>query len=238
MALLAKPGIEETGLEMASPMNPNGALGASSGQPGYNDEYLQAMKRRQRLSKLYDPNFKRSADLSDTSKSNQRRGLLSAVADAPSQLRDERELIKSDADTALASGIKNTRQNFNNRGMLYSGLRQGGEQSLRTNVASTMASQVGQANRESGNLVTSQKNALAAIGLKSAQVATAQANATYESNMRSKIARQQAMQQMGQGIGYAAGALYGARDEKKKEDDSEQYQKAFYGTRQYLQPGE
>lgn len=139
-----------------------------------------------------------------------REGLRSNIADAPDQLREDKRLLLNESNNALAQGIKNTRENFNSRGMLYSGMRQGGEQSLRTKVASTLASGMRDATRDSDKAVTGYRQQLASVGLRSAQAAQEQAERTFESNMRNRVARIQAMQQLGEGVGYAAGAYYGS----------------------------
>lgn len=126
-------------------------------------------------------------------------------ADMPKLLADERAGIKAAGDTATAQGIKTTRQNYNRRGLLYSGLRQGGEQTVRSNVASGVARQTAGVNKQYKDLANAKDNAAANVGLAGYGEALQRANMLNDSRMQNQIERQQSMQQLGQGLGYLGG---------------------------------
>lgn len=183
---------------------------------------------------LLNSDLTKGKESTNVANSNLRRGLLDAVSARPAELREEQRLLHNEAGDTLTQGLKNTRQNYNSRGMLYSGLRQAGEQSLRNQVASTLASNQVSAARDSDKLTDAYKQQIASIGLKAGKEATAKAEATFEAKMRSDIARRQAIQQLGEGVGYGLGALYG--NSADGDTGIEPEQKRFYGTRQYLSP--
>lgn len=168
----------------------------------------------------------------NTANSNLRRGLLDAIGSAPADLREEQRLLHNEAGSALTEGLKNTRQNFNSRGMLYSGLRQAGEQSLRNQVASSLAKQQVSAARDSDKMVLANKQQLATIGMRANKEAAVRAEQTFEAKMRADIARRQALQQFTEGVGYGAGALYGMGQEQNATPERRNY----YGTKQYISP--
>ena len=119
--------------------------------------------------------------------------------------------IRAEANNALTSGIKNTRENFNNRGMLYSGMRQGGEGAVRSGVAANMGAGLANTKRDYGNLKDQQKLAYAAVGQAQEAARIQSANQAFDTVSRNNIARQQAYQQLGEGLGRAAGTMYSAQ---------------------------
>lgn len=157
------------------------------------------------------PDLARSAIQKYQQRSRQRSGLNQALAGQGEQQRAEEDLIKQEANQALGSGIKSTRENFNRRGLLFSGLREGGEQKVRSGVAAQTAQNLGGVAKDYANLADSRKQALASLELQNAQQMQQMADQAFETTNRNNIARRQAYQQLGQGIGAAAGSYYGSR---------------------------
>ena len=126
--------------------------------------------------------------------------------------KDASNQIEREGSQALESGVKGTRQNFNRRGLLYSGLREGAEQGVRGRVASTMASQKAQSNQELSNLSKSKWEKAAQVGLQSYQDSVNREAEIASVNLQNQVARAQMMQQLGQVGGYMATTAYGNRN--------------------------
>lgn len=131
--------------------------------------------------------------------------------DLPGLVEGEKRGLESTANQALERGTKQTRQNYNRRGLLYSGLRQGAEQTVKGNVASTLARQIADVNKQYQDLASSKENVAANVGLQGYGEALQRANQLYDSQQANSVARNQALQQFGSGIGYLAGSAYGSR---------------------------
>lgn len=119
--------------------------------------------------------------------------------------------IEAEGDMALQSGLKGTKQNFNRRGLLYSGLREAGEQSVRGKVASTMAGQKAEANQDLRKMATAKATKAAQVGLQGYQDSVNREAEIAGISLKNQVARAQAMQQLGQTGGYIAGSMYGNR---------------------------
>lgn len=122
---------------------------------------------------------------------------------------DARNNITRGANQAIESGELGVRRGMNQRGMLYSGMREAGEQGVRANVASQMAKQTVASNKELEDLASRKEQVAASVGLDSYRDAVARESEIANMNMANSVARAQAMQQIGQGAGYAAGAYAG-----------------------------
>jgi hypothetical protein len=155
------------------------------------------------------PDTARSALANLEARDTQRRGLIQGIESMPGQFQEETDLLKGEANRALESGLSNTRKNFNKRGLLYSGLREGGEQSVKGGVASSLASGMAGATRDYQNLLDQRKQALASLGLQTQAQQLEAANQAFEMTQRNNVARAQAFQQLGQGVGYGAGMWAG-----------------------------
>lgn len=119
--------------------------------------------------------------------------------------------IQSEGDLALQSGVKHNNQDFNRRGLLYSGLREAGETGVRGRVASTMATQRAQSNQDLTKMGTAKYTKAAQVGLQGYQDAVNREAEIEGVNLQNQVARAQAMQQLGQTAGYGIGAYYGSR---------------------------
>lgn len=160
----------------------------------------------------------RSAINSMLARYNQRKGLNAAIAGAPEELQKEEGILKAQADQSLNQGLEGTRKNFNRRGLLFSGMREGGEQTVRNSVANALQSSLQGARQSSNDLTTKRKAAVASLGLQAEKESLAQAEQQFQINMQSSVARQQALQQLGGSLGQIGGMAYGSQDSKPKSD--------------------
>lgn len=135
--------------------------------------------------------------------------LAETIAGAGANERKQEDILTGAAGEALGQGLKNTRQNYNSRGLLYSGIRQGGEQKVKQGVASGLDASISETRRESANSVSSAQNAYAAVDLANAQESLNLAHQAFDTASQNNIARLQAMQQLGSGVGAVAGYAMG-----------------------------
>lgn len=142
--------------------------------------------------------------------------LAERIAHGNMELQDEKDSVVDSANQALDSGTRNTRQNYNQRGLLYSGMREGGEQAVRGAVAGQYARGMAGAERDVANSVQGAKNAYAAVDLANQQEQLKMANAAFDTAHANNIARLQAMQQLGAGVGYAGGQIAGYYANRKQ----------------------
>jgi hypothetical protein len=140
----------------------------------------------------------------------EKNSLSDAINQNPALEAQAEDTDRSAANSSLASGVKNTQQNYNNRGLLYSGMRQGGEDSVREGVASQMASNLAGTKSDYANSLTSAKNAYASVDLANAQDQIDRSNAAFDTANQNNIARLQAQQQLGEGLGKAVGGVMGS----------------------------
>lgn len=117
-----------------------------------------------------------------------------------------RNLLPQARDT-LDTGLNTIRVGSNNRGMLFSGLREHGEQSLRSDLASMLASQQKNINQESENIATAKEKAAASIGLNNFASNIENADRLFNMRLENAIARRRAISDLGSGIGYGIGAF-------------------------------
>lgn len=137
--------------------------------------------------------------------------LGSAIARNPELEGSAENDLRYSASHALSEGLKNTKQNYGSRGLLYSGLRQGGEASVRSNVAGNLAEGLADTKRNYANVAQQQKEAYAALGQQQEQMRLDRANETFDTVTKNNVARAQAMQQLGEGFGRVAGTFAGSQ---------------------------
>lgn len=117
--------------------------------------------------------------------------------------------IGKEGDMALEKGLTGNRRNYNRRGLLFSGLREGGDQDVRGRVASTMAGQKAQSNKELSDMAKSKWNTVAQVGLQGYQDSVNREAEIAGISLQNQVARAQSMQQLGQVGGQATGYFYG-----------------------------
>lgn len=130
------------------------------------------------------------------------------------------EGIKDTARRSVDAGVKKTRQNYNSRGLLYSGMREGGESGIKSAAASGLAGDISRTKGDYANLLDQQKQAYAQVGLQQQQQQVESANLAFETATRNSVARAQAYQQLASGVGQAAGYYYGSQRDKPQETAS------------------
>jgi hypothetical protein len=131
-----------------------------------------------------------------------REGLPGLQANASSQ-------IEREGNQAVATAVKGTRQGYNSRGLLYSGMREGAELGAKSRIASTMAEQRTQSNKSLQDLAAAKENTAMQVGMQGYQQALQRQDQIEQINLQNSIARTQALQQLSQVAGYAAGSIYG-----------------------------
>lgn len=131
--------------------------------------------------------------------------LGSAIATNPEEMGQSVQNQRELANEALSSGIHKTRQNYNSRGLLYSGLREGGEQGIKGKVGSSLASNIASTKRDYQNTLASEKAAYTSLGFAQQAADLERANQAFEVTTRNNIARAQAYEQLGYGVGSLAG---------------------------------
>lgn len=139
----------------------------------------------------------------------EKNALSEQISGEPGLLNQEQDLNKATSGAALTSGLKNTRQNFNNRGLLYSGMRQGGEAGVQQQGAANLASAIAGTARDSANKQAAAESAYASVDLASSQDQLNRASNAFDTANANNIARLQAMQQLGSGAGAVAGTIAG-----------------------------
>ncbi len=117
-------------------------------------------------------------------------------------------ILKGDANQSLASGLKNTNQNYNSRGLLFSGMREGADNQVRAGTAANLASGLAGTKEEYSNLKQQQQQAYATIGAAQQQQNVDRAKQTFDTVNQNNIARAQATQQLAGGLGQVAGMAY------------------------------
>ncbi len=132
------------------------------------------------------------------------------INDAPGLLNKAQDQNKLASGEALGEGLKHTRENFNSRGLLYSGAREGGEQGVQAAGASQLARNMAGSARDSANSTNAAKMAYASADLANQQDTLNKANMAFDTANQNNIARLQATQQLMGGVGQAAGSIAGS----------------------------
>jgi len=137
-----------------------------------------------------------------TSAYNFRRGLAETQANA----RDD---ISRTAGETLGKGVHDIRKGASDRGLLYSGLRQGKEGDFRSQVAGTMAKQVAQSNADLSKRADSMDEIAANSRLQGMQQSMQAQSAVDRMNMENSVSRAQQWQQLASIAGYGLGRMAG-----------------------------
>lgn len=160
--------------------------------------------------------------------------LAEQIANNAKSEREQEDIYGLSSGQALGEGLKNTRQNYNSRGLLYSGMRQTGENQVKGAVAGQLASSVAGSKRDSSNSLTAAQNAYASVDLANQQESLQLAHQAFDTANANSIARLQAMQQLGSGVGGLAGTIAGSyRRSPASTPAAAQSQPAYSGTDSY-----
>lgn len=139
-------------------------------------------------------------------RAGQRSGLKNQLSSLSGEQMKEESLLKREADRAVGQGVQKTRENYNRRGLLYSGMREGGEQGVRAQGAAQLQGTISDSRRDYAKKADATKEAIAKLGMAQQQQALELQRQVFETSMRNSVARQQAFQQLGSGVGYLVGA--------------------------------
>ncbi len=185
---------------------------------GSNDQDVRQAQKYQNMISNPNEGSDYNADNANLQMYRSRIGLKNSlaerIANGNMELQGDKDEITRSTNQALDEGTRNTRQNYNQRGLLYSGMREGGEQAVRGAVAGQYASGMAGAERDVGNEVQGAKAAYGAVDLASQQEQLKMANSAFDTAHANNIARLQAMQQLGQGVGYGAGVVAGGYNQQ------------------------
>jgi len=160
----------------------------------------------------------------------QKNALAEQIHGNDEQKRNSISSIYGTAKQALGQGLKNTRENFNRRGLLYSGLRESGESKVRGGVGAQMSGSIADTNREYANSLEKSKQAYASVGFASAKENMELANQAFHTVNQNNIARMQAFQQFAGGLGQAAGYAYGSQKPGQAEQPAGPSGPSYYDT--------
>lgn len=123
-----------------------------------------------------------------------------------------------DAQEAQKQGTRSINENYQRRGLLYSGIRAGKEGDLKQGIASGLAQGRLDINREAEALARSKEAAAASMSLDIARSNQARAEELYNIQMQNQLARRRAIGQLAGGIGRGIGAAYGSKEDAATND--------------------
>ncbi len=119
------------------------------------------------------------------------------------------DLLRQEANQSIKAGTRNIRKGANSRGLLYSNIREGSEQSLKGKVSGLLAQQMNQSNNELDKMAQN-KDAMAADAALSNYSNFLQQQSEMENERaRNQVMRNQQMQQITGAMGYVAGNAFG-----------------------------
>lgn len=129
----------------------------------------------------------------------------------PTLQRQRAGLLQDQAREALSTGLEDVRQGFQQRGLLYSGMRQGTETGLRSQVANKLRSSIAQTNKDLEEAALERERTVAAVGLQNFQQQLQRQSERDQMNMQNELLRARAFGELGQAAGYAAGSYFESR---------------------------
>lgn len=127
----------------------------------------------------------------------------------PDYTADQYRGLLPQARDTLDTGLNTIRVGSNNRGMLFSGLREHGEQSLRSDLASMLAAQQRNINQEAEEIATAKEKTAASTGLATFGRNLENSERLFNLRLENAINRRRALADLGAGLGYGAGAFAG-----------------------------
>jgi hypothetical protein len=121
------------------------------------------------------------------------------------QKYDAAELLKRTAAQSMESGLHNARKGANDRGLLYSNIREGDEQNVRGRVSGLLAQQIADSNSDFDKSALSREQTAAAAKINQVEQAAARQAELDAVRQQNAVSRAQQMQQLAGIGGYAAG---------------------------------
>lgn len=131
------------------------------------------------------------------------------IANAPGLLGSQLGQDQAVANQQIGQGVQNTRYNYNSRGLLYSGLEQGGENQVRSQGALALEAQEASDVSQAQQAQTQYRAMYNQVDLNSQAQNLQLATQAVNIGLQNQTARSQALQQFGGGIGQGAGAIVG-----------------------------
>lgn len=131
-------------------------------------------------------------------------------------------LLAKGADQALDAGVHNVRKGANDRGLLYSNMREGDESSLRGRVSGLLAQQIAESNSDFDKSALSREQTAAASKINQAEQAAARQAELDSVRQANSVNRAQQMQQLANIGGYAAGRYMNSGGDKGQVSESKQ----------------
>lgn len=116
------------------------------------------------------------------------------------------------ANMAEREGLTNVDRSTNRRGLLYSGINDLGRADIGTQKALTVSQAKQDINSLAEQLASQKENAAASVGLEGFQDILNQQGLLNKEAADARAARQAQYQQIGQGLGYGAGAYYAKKN--------------------------
>lgn len=133
-------------------------------------------------------------------------------ANLPDYIRQRQGVLADTARMAEEQGVRRTREGFEGRGLLYSGLAQSGEAGLRGEIRTQLRRGQSEIAQSAEELARRKELAAAASGLEQASQLMNEAEQYYNMSMQNQIARRRAMQGLIGGIGYGIGSFIGSQN--------------------------
>jgi len=131
-------------------------------------------------------------------------------SEMPGLKKDALGLLESGVDRSLDQGLKKTRENYSDRGLLFSGFRQGAEGSLRAQAGEQKARGRQEITKGFEDTLQAKKRATAHMGLQTYASALDTQVQTMNTQMQNSIQRRRMRGQLAAGLGAAAG-IYAAQ---------------------------
>lgn len=136
--------------------------------------------------------------------------------DMPGLMKEQEDVLQSDANKAINTGVEGERTNYNNRGLLYSGMRQGAEADVKGRVASELARSTADVRKGYEDTARAKESVATQVGLSGYQAALQRAEDVYSLQAAKNTANRQQMQQLGQAAGYVG--MRGAQGDFNQND--------------------
>lgn len=130
-------------------------------------------------------------------------------ANQPGLMERQASIQRGQGRGALAGAMAGNRQNFNSRGLLFSGLRKGAESGLQAQGASNLAGGISESNRGVMDQTNAARQAAIGTGQQVANLDQQRESNRVEALMQALGKRSEAMGSAGRGLGSMAGMMAG-----------------------------
>lgn len=128
---------------------------------------------------------------------------------SPGLMERQAAIQRGSARGALANAMAGNRQNFQSRGLLFSGLRKGAEGGIQSEVGSNLAGGIAGSNRAVMDQVNEARQNAIQTGQRVADIEQQRESNRMNAMMEALGKRGQALSSLGSGLGSAAGTVAG-----------------------------